>query len=227
MTAKNTLIIGVFGEVPYAESQGDVNIPYCKIEDEPACLYRPSLNPYVSGFQKKDLTIGFSKFEEEVITEVRGVDKTIPLVSVLLTGRPVPIPDIYTTSSAVIAAWLPGTSGGHGIMSAITGDYIVRKGGVSNRKNTLSVDWLRTMVLMLLFRMASKTGLSMAPTDRSPRSQMSSSQSDSVCPPMAATPSSSSRNDCRFIAIDYSVDIDWALLYIRQQIKMYMQMNIN
>ena len=31
MTARNTLIIGVFGEVPYAESEGDVNIPYCKI----------------------------------------------------------------------------------------------------------------------------------------------------------------------------------------------------
>ena len=30
MTSRNTLIIGVFGEDPYAESEGDVNIPYCK-----------------------------------------------------------------------------------------------------------------------------------------------------------------------------------------------------
>lgn len=62
MTARNTLIIGVFGEVPYAESEGDVNIPYCKGEDNPYCLYNPYLNPYVSGFQKKDLTIDFTKF---------------------------------------------------------------------------------------------------------------------------------------------------------------------
>lgn len=33
MTSRNTIIIGAFGEVPYAESQGDVNIPYCKISD--------------------------------------------------------------------------------------------------------------------------------------------------------------------------------------------------
>jgi hypothetical protein len=38
--SKNTLIIGVFGEYPYAEAVGDVNIPYCKIPDVPSCLYR-------------------------------------------------------------------------------------------------------------------------------------------------------------------------------------------
>ena len=62
MTARNTLIIGVFGEVPYAESEGDVNIPYCKIEDSEFCLYNPFINPYVSGSQKRDLTIDFTKF---------------------------------------------------------------------------------------------------------------------------------------------------------------------
>lgn len=30
MNSKNTIIIGAFGEVPYAETEGDVNIPYCK-----------------------------------------------------------------------------------------------------------------------------------------------------------------------------------------------------
>lgn len=56
-------MIGVFGEVPYAESEGDVNIKYCKkADDEPFCLYRSSLNSYVSGIQSKDLTVDFSKF---------------------------------------------------------------------------------------------------------------------------------------------------------------------
>ncbi len=63
MTAKNTLIIGVFGEVPYAESEGDVNIPYCRITDlNPFCLYTPILNPYVPAEQHKDLSVDFSKF---------------------------------------------------------------------------------------------------------------------------------------------------------------------
>lgn len=96
MTSKNTLIIGVFGQVPYAESEGDVNIPYCKISDlAPFCLYNPILNPYVSAQQKKDLTIDFTKFENEIITETRATDKGIPLVSVLFTGRPVPLTNIY------------------------------------------------------------------------------------------------------------------------------------
>lgn len=148
MTARNTLIIGVFGEVPYAESEGDVNIPYCKITDlVPFCLYNPALNPYVPGQQSKDLTVDISKFESEIITEVRTADKTIPLVSVLLTGRPVPIPAIYEQSTAVISAWLPGTSGGQGIVDLISGAYVAREGGVSNRKNSLSMDWPRSMVI--------------------------------------------------------------------------------
>lgn len=72
------------------------------------------------------------------------------MVSVLLTGRPVPITDIYDQSTAVIAAWLPGTSGGQGIVNLITGSYIARPGGVSNRKNSLSMDWPRNMVTMHL-----------------------------------------------------------------------------
>ena len=48
------------------------------------------------------------------------------MLSILLTGRPVPISEIYEQSTAVIAAWLPGTSGGQGIMDAVTGSYIFR-----------------------------------------------------------------------------------------------------
>lgn len=31
LTFRNTLIIGAFGQFPYAESDGDVNIPYCRL----------------------------------------------------------------------------------------------------------------------------------------------------------------------------------------------------
>lgn len=69
-------------------------------------------------------------------------------MSVLLTGRPVPIPTIYEQSTAVISAWLPGTSGGQGIVDLISGNYLARPGGSSNRKNSLSMDWPRSMVLI-------------------------------------------------------------------------------
>jgi beta-glucosidase len=153
MTAKNTLIIGVFGEVPYAESVGDVNIPYCRSSDiGQYCNYDPVLNPYVSLSQSQDLTIDFNQFETDVITTTRKTDKTIPLVSVLFTGRPVPIGNIYNQSNAVISAWLPGTSGGQGVVDLISGAYVARAGGDSNRKNSLSVDWPRSMVIMGLLR---------------------------------------------------------------------------
>lgn len=79
-------------------------------------------------------------------------------MSVLLAGRPVPITDIFEESAAVIAAWLPGTSGGQGIVDLIAGDYIAREGGVSNRKNSLSMDWPRNMNALNDFPIYDSTG---------------------------------------------------------------------
>lgn len=60
------------------------------------------------------------------------------------------IDTIVSVSNALIAAWLPGTSGGQGIIDAIDGDYIMRPGGSTSRVNSLSVDWISTMVNMKL-----------------------------------------------------------------------------
>jgi hypothetical protein len=61
-----------------------------------------------------------------------------------------PIGSIYDQSQAVIAAWLPGTSGGKGVVNLIAGDYVARAGGVKKRKNSLSVDWPKSMVHVML-----------------------------------------------------------------------------
>lgn len=55
-------------------------------------------------------------------------------------------------SSAVISAWLPGTSGGDGIANALTGRYRFRPGGSSDRRNTLAFDWPKTHVFLSVFR---------------------------------------------------------------------------
>lgn len=122
-----------------------MNIKYCKEAGNPACLYNPYLNTYVPMTQSNDLTLDFSDFEKEVIDTVRSHDRNIPLVSILMAGRPLPIPNIYEESSAVFAAWLPGTSGGQGIVDGIVGDYILKEGGSSDRTNTLSIDWPKSM----------------------------------------------------------------------------------
>lgn len=74
------------------------------------------------------------------------MDKNIPLISVLFSGRPMLIESILNESSAFIASWLPGTSGGQGIVDSITGDYTFKPNGGNDRTNTLSIDWPRTMV---------------------------------------------------------------------------------
>jgi len=58
--------------------------------------------------------------------------------------------DLFASSDALIAAWLPGTSGGQGIIDAISGDYIVRP-TKETVKNTLSMNWPRDMVINILY----------------------------------------------------------------------------
>lgn len=66
------------------------------------------------------------------------------MVTVLLAGRPMFIDKILSDSTAVLHAFLPGTSGGQGIVDAITGSYILRPNGQSDNRNSLSFDWPKT-----------------------------------------------------------------------------------
>lgn len=58
MTAKNTIIIGVLGESPYAETAGDVGIPYChgSILGSDGCRY-DGTNPYLPQKQRSTLDL--------------------------------------------------------------------------------------------------------------------------------------------------------------------------
>lgn len=48
-------------------------------------------------------------------------------------------------------AFLPGTSGGQGIVDALTGAYVIRPNGQSDTKNSLSFDWPKNAVINHLF----------------------------------------------------------------------------
>ena len=60
----------------------------------------------------------------------------IPMVVVLLSGRPLILNEVLTESDALLAAWLPGTEG-NGISDVIFGDYAPT--------GKLSVSWPRSM----------------------------------------------------------------------------------
>jgi len=148
MNSKNTVIIGVLGESPYAEFAGDVNIPYCNKETvlgKEGCLYDDMDNAYLPDNQRTTLKLEFDKFDTNVIDRVREEDKNIPLITVLLSGRPSIIDEVLEESNAVISAFLPGTSGGQGIVDAITGAYVMRPNGADDKVNSLSFDWPKNM----------------------------------------------------------------------------------
>ncbi len=88
--------IVVVGETPYAEGAGDI---------------------YPGG------SSGFALSAQESGLVQAIKNKGIPMVVVLLSGRPLDIRDELDLSDAFVAAWLPGTEGGTGITDVLFGDY--------------------------------------------------------------------------------------------------------
>ena len=167
LTSENTVIIAVLSELPYAEFMGDINNPACLdtiVDFMDGCLYNLQqfkLNTYLPRQQSVTLAVDFSDFDRMVIDAVRNRDANIPMVTVLLSGRPMIIssagsapPGPLDESTAFIAAWLPGTSGGQAIVDALLGRYLFCQGQftIANGQkicnagspNTLPVDWVRS-----------------------------------------------------------------------------------
>ena len=81
---------------------------------------------------RKDLTIA-----DEDVAAVEAVKKAgMPVVVILLSGRPMIIDKIIDKADAFVAAWLPGTEG-HGVTDVLFGDF--------NFKGRLSFSWPRSM----------------------------------------------------------------------------------
>jgi beta-glucosidase len=89
--------------------------------------------PYAEGFgDKEDLTLSVADF-----SVVRNMKQTgIPVVIVLLSGRPMIINDALEHCDSFIAAWLPGTEG-QGVADVLFGDY--------RPTGKLSFTWPRSM----------------------------------------------------------------------------------
>jgi beta-glucosidase len=86
----------VVGESPYAEGNGDI-------------------------FQNSSNSFHLSDEDKAMVQAVK--DMGIPMVVVLLSGRPLDIREELNMSDAFFAAWLPGTEGGSGIADVLFGDY--------------------------------------------------------------------------------------------------------
>lgn len=81
---------------------------------------------------RKDLTVA-----DEDVAAVEAVKRAgIPVVVVLLSGRPMTVDKVLDKADAFVAAWLPGSEG-RGVTDVLFGDY--------NFYGTLSFSWPRSM----------------------------------------------------------------------------------
>ena len=89
--------------------------------------------PYAEGVGDKE-ELNLSDEDKQVINNMKQYN--IPLIVILLSGRPLIITDEINDWDALIAAWLPGTEG-DGISDVLFGDY--------NPKGKLSFAWPKSM----------------------------------------------------------------------------------
>lgn len=90
-------------------------------------------NPYAEGAgDKSDLRI-----EDNQVELIKSIkEKGVPVICIIVSGRPMIIGEILPYTDAVIAAWLPGTEA-TGIADILFGDYLP--------KGKLSYTWPRNM----------------------------------------------------------------------------------
>ena len=74
--------------------------------------------------------------EEDILLVKKLKGKGVPVVSVIISGRPLLLNELTVYSDAILAAWYPGTEG-EGIAEVLFGDY--------DLKGKLSHSWPKTM----------------------------------------------------------------------------------
>ena len=107
----------VIGESPYAEGLGDIR--------EPGPV-RPGTNHLPAGpgvLEPYGDTLELAVLHPEDLRTIRALrERGIPVVAVLVSGRPLVVDDELAASAAFVAAWLPGSEG-VGVADVLFGDF--------------------------------------------------------------------------------------------------------
>ena len=110
--------IVVIGELPYAEGVGDI-----RENDDIIVQIGSQINGQMNLLAPYGKSLELAQLHPEdlqLINELK--QKGIPVVTVLVSGRPLVINQEIECSNAFIAAWLPGSEG-QGVSDIIFGDY--------------------------------------------------------------------------------------------------------
>ncbi len=118
---KHDAAIVVIGETPYAEGMGDIRQGDNTIIEMGSQIkgLMKVLHPYGDSLELR-------KLHPEDLEVIRKItDKGIPVVAVMVSGRPLIVNEELELSDAFVAAWLPGSEGG-GVAEVLFGDYDFR-----------------------------------------------------------------------------------------------------
>jgi len=115
---KHDAAIVVVGEMPYAEGAGDIR------EGDDIVVKAGSLiNGSIQFMQPYGNTLELAELHPEDLQAIRTIaSQGVPVVVVLISGRPLIINRELNESTAFVAAWLPGSEG-QGVSDVLFGDY--------------------------------------------------------------------------------------------------------
>jgi len=130
---KGTTILEAIKKAVSQNSSVTYSIDGNNLSDADVAIAVIGEKPYAEG-QGDRTDLNLSKEDLELISKIRA--KGIPLIVILISGRPMIITNIIEDCDAFIAAWLPGTEG-DGIADIIFGDY--------KPTGKLSHSWPRSM----------------------------------------------------------------------------------
>ncbi len=115
---RHDFAVVVIGENPYAEGMGDI-----RASDQVIVESGSKIRGHMKVLQAYGTTLELSKLHPEDLQTIRKIsDQGIPVVCVLVSGRPLVVNQELEHSCAFVAAWLPGSEG-KGIAEVLFGEY--------------------------------------------------------------------------------------------------------
>lgn len=117
-TDKHDVALVVIGELPYAEGMGDI-----RGDDKVITESGSQINGQVKVLRASGDSLELNKLYPEDLQTIKNItNRGVPVIAILVSGRPLIIAEELAASSAFVAAWLPGSEG-QGISDVLFGDY--------------------------------------------------------------------------------------------------------
>ncbi len=115
---RHDIAVVVIGETPYAEGHGDIR-QGDNLFVEAGSMINGLLNPLEAYAE----TLLLAETHPEDLACIRNIaGKGIPVVAVLISGRPLIVNEELDAAAAFVAGWLPG-AGGRGVAEALMGEH--------------------------------------------------------------------------------------------------------